>query len=85
MAVALAVAQDAHTQSAPTVSPSVLDLAKQPVVLRTGIGTAHDTVGTASKDAPAFYDQGLAYLHSSVWLEAARSFNQATRRTMGDS
>ncbi len=79
MAVALAVAQDAHTHSAPTVSPSVLDLAKQPVVLRTGIGTAHDAVGTASKDAQAFYDQGLAYLHSYVWLEAARSFNQALR------
>src|SRR4029077_998551 len=27
----------------------------------------------------AFYDQGLAYLHSYVWVEAARSFNQALR------
>jgi tetratricopeptide (TPR) repeat protein len=47
--------------------------------LRTGIGSAHDPVATASKDAQAFYDQGLAYLHSYVWIEAARSFNQALR------
>jgi tetratricopeptide (TPR) repeat protein len=56
-----------------------LQIAKLPVPLRTGIGSAHDTVGTASKQAQAFYDQGLAYLHSYVWLEAARSFNQALR------
>ena len=47
--------------------------------LRAGIGLAHDTVSTTSKQAQAFYDQGLAYLHSFVWLEAARSFNQALR------
>jgi tetratricopeptide (TPR) repeat protein len=29
--------------------------------------------------AQAFFDQGLAYLHSYVWLEAARSFNEALR------
>jgi tetratricopeptide (TPR) repeat protein len=49
------------------------------VPLRTGIGSAHDAVSTSSKEAQAFYDQGLAYLHSYVWLEAARSFNQALR------
>jgi tetratricopeptide (TPR) repeat protein len=49
------------------------------VPLRTGIGSAHDPVATASKDAQAFYDQGLAHLHSYVWIEAARSFNQALR------
>ena len=31
------------------------------------------------KDAQALYDQGLAYLHSFVWIEAARSFNAALR------
>jgi tetratricopeptide (TPR) repeat protein len=56
----------------------VLELARRPVPLRTGIGSAHDAA-SASKDAQAFYDQGLAYLHSYVWLEAARSFNQALR------
>jgi tetratricopeptide (TPR) repeat protein len=55
------------------------DLVKRPVPLRTGIGSAHDAVGTTSKQAQLFYDQGLAYLHSYVWLEAARSFNQALK------
>src|SRR5437762_11957708 len=56
-----------------------LSLAERPVALRSGIGSAHDAVSTTSKEAQAFYDQGLAYLHSYVWLEAARSFNQALR------
>src|SRR5499427_512975 len=47
--------------------------------MRTGIGVAHDAVKTSSAEAQKFYDQGLAYLHSYVWLEAARSFNQALR------
>lgn len=66
-------------QGAPAAPSSAvaLEVAKRPVPLRTGIGVAHDTVGTSSKQAQAFYDQGLAYLHSYVWLEAARSFNQA--------
>src|SRR5688572_1463386 len=60
--------------------PAVPDeLLSRPVPLRTGIGSAHDTVATNSRDAQAFYDQGLAYLHSFVWMEAARSFNQALR------
>jgi tetratricopeptide (TPR) repeat protein len=60
-------------------SDFVLALAQRPVSLRTGIGSAHDAVASASKEAQAFYDQGLAYLHSYVWIEAARSFNQARR------
>ena len=57
-----------------------LNLAHKPVSLRPGIGVAHDPVTTSSPEAQAFYDQGLAYLHSFVWLEAARSFNQALTR-----
>ena len=30
-------------------------------------------------EAQRFYDQGLAYLHNYVWIEAARSFHQALR------
>ena len=52
---------------------------ERPLPLRTGTGTVHEAVTTSSKDAQAFYDQGLAYLHSYVWVEAARSFNQALR------
>jgi tetratricopeptide (TPR) repeat protein len=47
--------------------------------VRGGIGTFHDPVTTKSKDAQAYYDQGICYLHSYVWIEAARSFNQALR------
>jgi tetratricopeptide (TPR) repeat protein len=72
-AVALGLAQAAHSHAGAT------ELAQKPLPLRKGIGAAHDTVSTSSKDAQAFYDQGLAYLHSYVWLEAARSFNQALR------
>jgi tetratricopeptide (TPR) repeat protein len=49
------------------------------VALRTGIGELHEKVSTHSPEAQAFYDQGLDYLHSYVWIEAARSFNQALR------
>ena len=55
------------------------ELVNRPVPLRTGIGAAHDAGVHVVEAAQAFYDQGLAYLHSYVWLEAARSFNQALR------
>jgi len=55
------------------------ELLERPVARRAGIGNAHDAVATKSADAQAFYDQGLAYLHSFVWIEAARSFHQALR------
>jgi tetratricopeptide (TPR) repeat protein len=70
-------AQD-HSHAAPS-SAIALEIAQRPVTIRNGVGSAHDAVATASKDAQAFYDQGLAYLHSYVWIEAARSFNQALR------
>jgi tetratricopeptide (TPR) repeat protein len=80
LALGLALVQEAHSHPAPLPpSGAILEVARRPLPLRTGIGTAHDAVGTTSKDAQAFYDQGLAYLHSYVWLEAARSFNQALR------
>jgi tetratricopeptide (TPR) repeat protein len=58
------------------VPREVLD---RPVTLRTGIGAVHEKVSTSSPEAQAFYDQGLAYLHSFVWIEAIRSFHQALR------
>lgn len=67
-------------QHGPHVIPSIpLALLERPVTLRTNIGAAHDDAATSSKEAQAFYDQGLAYLHSYVWIEAARSFNQALK------
>ena len=58
-------------------------LLERPVTLRAGIGKAHDAATTRSAEAQAFYDQGLAYLHSYVWIEAARSFHEALRRDPG--
>lgn len=60
-------------------SPVPREILERPVALRTGIGTLHEKVTTSSQEAQAFYDQGLAYLHSYVWIEAIRSFHQALR------
>ena len=72
------LAQDDHSNhgAAPAIP---VELLQRPVPLRTGVGSVHERITTSSKDAQAFYDQGLAYLHSYVWIEAARSFNQALR------
>jgi tetratricopeptide (TPR) repeat protein len=67
-------------QHAGHVVPSIpQQLLERPVTIRTGIGTVHDDAGTKSVAAQRFYDQGLAYLHNFVWIEAARSFHQALR------
>ena len=70
----------AFSQHSPHAIPSVpQSLLERAVPLRTAIGQAHDNAGTTSKEAQAFYGQGLAYLHSFVWIEAARSFHEALR------
>jgi tetratricopeptide (TPR) repeat protein len=55
------------------------EILKRPVTLQQGIGKIHEPVSTSSRQAQLFYDQGLAYLQSYVWVEAARSFHQALR------
>jgi tetratricopeptide (TPR) repeat protein len=55
------------------------EILERPVTLRQGVGALHDPVTTSSPEAQSFYDQGFAYLHSFVWIEAARSFHQALR------
>jgi len=59
--------------------PVPREILERPVTLRTGIGTLHEKVTTSSQEAQAFYNQGLAYVHSYVWIEAIRSFHQALR------
>ena len=61
------------------IGPVPREILERPVALRTGIGTLHQKVSTSSQEAQAFYDQGLAYVHSYVWIEAVRSFHQALR------
>jgi protein-disulfide isomerase/lipoprotein NlpI len=55
------------------------EILERPVSLRRGIGNIHAKVTTKSEQAQAFYDQGLDYLNSYVWIEASRSFHQALR------
>src|SRR5713226_6115991 len=71
-------AQEDHSNHTPP--PSIpIELLRRPVALRSGAGSVHEAVTTGSKEAQSFYDQGLTYLHSYVWIEAARSFYQALR------
>jgi len=70
----------AAAQHAPHAVISVpQEILERTVTIRSGIGAAHDDAETKSAEAQRFYDQGLAYLHNYVWIEAARSFNQALR------
>ncbi|MGA9774262.1 MAG: hypothetical protein WBV94_34860 [Blastocatellia bacterium] len=66
-----------HAEAAAGMFPA--ELLERPVPIRTGTGAVYEAVTTSSKEAQAFYNQGLAYLHSYVWIEAARSFNQSLR------
>lgn len=48
-----------------------------PARLMPGICTYHYQISTASPQCQAFFDQGLGFLYSYVWMEAARSFETA--------
>jgi len=74
-----ALAQHEHHSDEGSVGWVPREILQRPAVLREGIGKINDPVTTASPEAQAFYNQGLAYLHSYVWIEAARSCNQALR------
>jgi tetratricopeptide (TPR) repeat protein len=71
--------QDPHAACAvpPSYVPS--DLLQRPVELHDGIGNSQENITTGSPEAQAFYNQGLNYLESYVWIESARSFYQALR------
>ncbi|HXV14533.1 MAG TPA: hypothetical protein VEC56_10045 [Candidatus Krumholzibacteria bacterium] len=70
---------DSHAACAAPPSYVPVDLLEREVGLRKGVGNSRETVATTSKDAQAFYNQGLNYLESYVWIEASRSFHQALR------
>lgn len=69
---------DEHANHA-TVGWVPEEILNRTVAPRAGIGPYHEKVTTSSALAQKFYDQGLAYLHSYVWIEAARAFHQALR------
>ncbi|HMA17666.1 MAG TPA: hypothetical protein VKS03_04425 [Thermoanaerobaculia bacterium] len=62
--------------SGESVDPTMLE---RPTAIRAGAGKVTQKVTAKTPSVQAFYDQGLAYLHSYVWIEAARSFHQALR------
>ena len=68
---------DPHAACSMPPSYVPAQLLERPLRLRQGIGNSHQIVTTSSTEAQAFYDQGLNYLESYVWIEAARSFHQA--------
>lgn len=70
---------DPHAGCAAPPSYVPAELLERSLPLRSGIGNSHESVTTNSKESQAFYDQGLNYLESYVWIEAARSFHQALR------
>ena len=44
-----------------------------------GVGNSHLEITTTSKDAQAFFDQGVSLLHDFWWFEAYRAFQHAAR------
>ncbi len=55
------------------------EVLERPITLRDNVGHVNDPVTTKNTEAKTFYNQGMAYVHSYVWIDAARSFNQALR------
>ncbi len=53
------------------------ELVERPIAMLQGVGAFHDPVTTSSKEAQAFYNQGMALVMSYEWIDAARSFHQA--------
>ena len=75
--------EDPHAACAMPSSYVPTELLERTIPLRRGIGNSQESVTTSSAEAQAFYDQGLNYLESYVWIEAARSFHQALRLDAG--
>src|SRR4029453_1000842 len=65
--------------SAPGGDSVDLAMLERPVPIRADAGKVTQKITAKSTAVQAFYDQGLAYLHSYVWIQAGRSFHQALR------
>ncbi len=66
-----------HTSEVALAGLASKELLVRPIGLREDVGRLHQAVSTSSKEAQAFYDQGIALLASYAWVDAARSFNEA--------
>lgn len=73
----------AQARPTPTKPPSVGDklpiTGLAPAKIRSNQCLLTYRISTHSKDCQAHFDQGLGYLYSYVWMEAARSFETAAR------
>jgi len=76
------LAQDpSHPAGCPALAGTVSrELMQRPAPLSAASGRLHQKVSTKNAGAQAYYDQGIAWLASYVWVEAARSFHEALRR-----
>ena len=61
--------QHEHISDGESIGWVPREILQRPVTLRDGIGRINDPVTTSAQEAQAFYNQGLAYLHSYVWIE----------------
>lgn len=81
----LALCLTAFAQTLPTDNTQVCHLpnatkaATKPAVLMDGYGKVHLPITTKSTEAQAFFDQGLALMHSFWFYEADRSFERAAQ------
>ena len=83
----LSIAAFAQTQPAPKPVdntqvchlPNATKASTKPAVLMEGYGKVHIAVTTKSAEAQAFFDQGLALMHSFWFYEADRSFERAAQ------
>lgn len=64
---------------AENLTATARQLMVKPVPLGPASGNLHQGVSTKSADAQSYYDQGIAWLASYTWVEAARSFEEAIR------
>src|SRR2546429_634967 len=51
-----------------------------PAKLIPNLCSVHYRISTSSPDCQEFFDQGLGYLYSYVWMEASRSFETAVQK-----
>jgi Tfp pilus assembly protein PilF len=62
----------------PSDLPAQLPMSKlKPARLQPGLSVLHYRISTSSPLCQQFFDQGLAYLYSYVWMEAVRNFETA--------
>lgn len=69
----------AHCAAPPSGLPA--DVKERPIGLDPGAGTLRQKVTAASEEAQAFYDQGVAYLASYVWIDDLRPSASRPPRT----